>query len=168
MEDHGPLGGIIAGVGVDAGGAGDHLLQPRTAANMGQGGDDSDFRGIQAFIGHGDGNQDAGFGIQTKAGENLMGIHLAGRGKPDRFGLAFWHPLPGQFKVAPSNGLVRGDDEELAEAARGGVGGKATFLPAGGAQFAGGLEGLAQQFVGKSGAQRGEQVPGVSFLLANG
>ena len=58
MEHQGGLCLVGAGMEIDPGRAGYHLLEPGAIAYVGQGCDHSDLRHVQALISHRHGNQD--------------------------------------------------------------------------------------------------------------
>ena len=162
VEDQRALAGVGAGVGIDAGGAGDHLLEPGAGSDVGEGGDDGDLGGVEALVGHGDGDEDRGVRGGGERRRGSRGPGGVGGGQRSDAGLGGGKPLGELGEVAAGVGLVGGDDEEFAQAF-----GLAGFSPPG-AEVADRQERLAQEGVGEAGAERGEEGGAGGFLRVEG
>jgi hypothetical protein len=110
-------------MGINARGAGDHLLQPGTRADMRQAGDHSDLGRVQPLIGHGHGDQDGRLRPQAKGGQHLRGVTLLRYGQAGVEQAARRREAGAQVvEVAARLRLVGRHHQELAQAAWGGVG----------------------------------------------
>jgi len=100
---------------VNAGGAGDHLLQPGTGADAGQRRDHGGFGRVQPLIGHRRGDQDGGLCRQAEGGQRGLGIGFLAGGDADILtGLVAADPAAQARQIAPSTRLIRRHDQQLA------------------------------------------------------
>ena len=114
-------------------GAGDHLLKPGPAADVGEGGHHRHLRRIEPLVGHGHRDQDRRLRRQPEGGQGLGGIPLIrGRQPHLPLGLPGRHPAPQHLAVASGAALVGSHHEQLAQTPRGLADSESRARPGGG------------------------------------